>query len=102
MQMSYAFYHNDVFIRGYEPGDVLTLMSAGTIDVEVDNVKEALEKLFDRYNIDFPVGYEGRSMSVGDVIVIGETAWSCENSGWKSVDISSAKVVVSGYHDSSV
>lgn len=26
-----------------------------------------------------------RSLSVGDVVVIGETAWSCEHAGWKQV-----------------
>lgn len=53
-------------------------------------VKTALETVFEQLNIDDPTtewalkyrlaGH--RSLSVGDVVVIGETAWACANSGW--------------------
>jgi hypothetical protein len=55
-----------------------------------EQVKAALELVFEQLNIDDPdqpwaltyrlAGH--RSLSVGDVVVIGETAWACEASGW--------------------
>jgi hypothetical protein len=55
-----------------------------------DHIKAALETVFDQLNIDEPattwaLGYRNsglRSLSVGDVVVIGETAWACAASGW--------------------
>jgi hypothetical protein len=29
--------------------------------------------------------YRNRSLSVGDVVVVGESAYSCESAGWKSI-----------------
>lgn len=56
--------------------------------IEVTNVKECLELVFEQTNIrtkDLGKHYAAkglRSISVGDVVVVGETAWSCESSGW--------------------
>src|SRR5271156_479646 len=65
-----------------------TLTPAG--QPSADQVKVALETVFDQLNIDDPdqpwaisfrqAGH--RSLSVGDVVVIGETAWACAPSGW--------------------
>ena len=50
----------------------------------------ALEIVFEQLNIPSPhhswaIAYRRagqRSLSVGDVVVIGETAWACASSGW--------------------
>lgn len=55
-----------------------------------DHIKAALEKVFEQLNIDDPTESWAlkyrlagqRSLSVGDVVVIGETAWACAPSGW--------------------
>jgi hypothetical protein len=66
-----------------------TLPVAGQPSTE--QVKAALETVFEQLNIDDPdqpwalkyrlAGH--RSLSVGDVVVIGETAWACAPSGWE-------------------
>lgn len=65
-----------------------TLTLAGQPSAE--NIKAALKVVFEQLNIDDPttswaLEYRNcglRSLSVGDVIVIGETAWACAPSGW--------------------
>jgi hypothetical protein len=55
-----------------------------------EQVKTALETVFEQLNIDDPdqlwaINYRlagNRSLSVGDVVVTGETAWACAPSGW--------------------
>lgn len=56
-------------------------------------VEAARETVFEQLNIDDPnhtwaqyyrlAGH--RSLSVGDVVVIGETAWAVEDIGWRTV-----------------
>nr|WP_254183999.1 hypothetical protein [Mycobacterium avium] len=54
-------------------------------------VKGLLELIFEQLNIadpDQPWAHKyrlagHRSLRVGDVVVIGETAWACASSGWK-------------------
>jgi len=65
-----------------------TLTPAG--QPSADQVKGALETVFEQLNIPDPdqpwaIAYRQaghRSLSVGDVVVIGETAWACAPSGW--------------------
>jgi hypothetical protein len=45
----------------------------------------AAEAAFERLNIDHPPGWRHRSMSVGDVVVVGETALRCAPVGWEPV-----------------
>lgn len=55
-----------------------------------EHVTTALETVFEQLNIDDPdqpwaINYRRsghRSLSVGDVVAIGETAWACAPSGW--------------------
>jgi YodL-like len=98
MNLSYAFYKNNNWhnshLTGYQPGDELELAAIGLVDGNPDNPVQILEVLFETYNIRHPVGYEGRSMSVSDVIIIGETAWSCDCQGWRAVDVSTSFATV--------
>jgi hypothetical protein len=58
-----------------------------------ETIKAALELVFEQLNIDTPdqpwaLKYRldrRRSLSVGDVVVIGETAWACAPVGWDAL-----------------
>lgn len=69
--------------------------------------KNLLERAFMIFNIDpedigdeadrfTAEGYRqagARSLSVGDVIVIGETAWGCDRVGWTPVTVAAAQIL---------
>jgi len=78
----------------YEPGDQLDQVLAIEMDLPVDrNVLTLLEILFEQLNVDEPRAEwakeyrrrRNRSLSVGDVVVLGETAWACQSVGWVQV-----------------
>lgn len=90
----------DSFVRGYVPGDPLRLAASWEERFQ-RNPGEILEHVFDELNIDEPTeswareyrANRNRSLSKGDVVVFGETAWACESVGWKQVAMSDAVVV---------
>jgi hypothetical protein len=90
----------DCFRRGYAPGDPLVL-AASWDELHPRDPGVLLEHVFDQLNVDDPTegwalvyrANRNRSLSKGDVVVLGETAWSCESVGWKPVGMSDAKVV---------
>lgn len=65
-----------------------TLAVSGPPNAE--QIKAELRKVFEQLNIDDPeqpwaIQYQRdvhRAFSVGDVVVIGETAWACAPTGW--------------------
>lgn len=80
------------FWTGYTIGDVLVNKFTGTIEVDIHNCEEALEWLFSRYNVgsgveDTAALAAERSLSVGDVVVLGEVAFACGRQGWTSVPL---------------
>lgn len=80
------------FMGTYEPGQRLVKGWAGEIDMPPGVV--VLEAIFSRHNRDDrPDGQLCPSMSVGDVIVIAETAWSVANVGFVPVVIDPADVI---------
>jgi hypothetical protein len=63
-------------------------------DLPANYISEAgLEVVFEQLNIESPyhpwaIAYRhagNRSLSTGDVVVIGETAWACHSVGWTPV-----------------
>ena len=48
-----------------------------------------LEEIFARFNLDLPDGYQGRSLSVSDVVCFPDigTAYYCDNFGWKEIPL---------------
>lgn len=48
-------------------------------------IEEKLELLFRMFNIEKPADYKGRSLSVSDVVVIGEDAYYCDSFGWSKI-----------------
>ena len=54
---------------GYRAGDPMDLADAG--DIEGGDNQDVLNALWRIFNLLPPTGYRGRSLSVGDVIVLG-------------------------------
>jgi hypothetical protein len=77
------------FRRPYEPGDRLVRGHRGTVDVDgAELVERVAERIFERHNHDDrPDGQLCPSMSIGDVVVIGEVAVSVDRVGWRRVQL---------------
>ena len=79
------------FMRGYERGDRLVKGYSDEIDLapsDEASTMTVLEWIFARHNRDDrPDGRLCPSMSVGDVVVLGETAWTVEDIGFARVDL---------------
>lgn len=92
------------------------LADAGTYPINLDlhaaieARRQVLHRMFAACNghpgpDDGPVSdayYNGhrRSMCVGDVLVLGETAWRCEPAGWQAVDLARFTIATPGtVHD---
>ena len=103
--LDYTLYHNlsSTSDRGrglgplsgaYEPGD--KLVRGWRAQVSIDDPAEpgeALETVFDLHQQDGrPDGQLAPSLSVGDVVVLGESAWSVIRVGWQPVDIDPADI----------
>lgn len=61
--------------------------------IEADTPQEALEKLFEVYNMNRPADYEGRSMSVSDIVKLSSDEspfcrdlWFCDSIGFKKLN----------------
>lgn len=97
--MHYQLYHNETarFGRPYEPGDELTKGYRGEfppcfsiredLDPQEAHIRLA-EVIFQKHNRDDrPDGRTAPSLSVGDVVVIGEVALSVASIGWEFVTL---------------
>ena len=93
----------DLFRRGYRPGDRIKRVYAYEYDtsdlgITPDTVGAIAEQAFRMFNgqpegdweYDHTQRYQvagNRSLSVGDVVIIGEIALSCEPHGWVFVTV---------------
>lgn len=109
--MNYTLYTNldASFSRPYERGDRLVKGYSGTVpgwdDVDAETQAALLatfaedtdrytEDIFRRHNRDDrPDGQTAPSLSVGDVVVLAETAWSVANLGFVRVDLDPADLI---------
>ena len=97
-EVTYTNYANvsRPFMRGYEPGDTLIKGWSGTLDVDngwTVNIHHLAEDVFMRHNRDDrPDGQMCPSMSVGDVVVIGETALTVEDMGFRICTVDAADI----------
>jgi hypothetical protein len=79
------------FLRSYRPND--RLQHAYSVSVQDasflggSNTKDALDYVFDRFNTCPPPDYQGRSLSIGDVIRIDKSAFSVERQGFRQVEM---------------
>ena len=88
--------------RGYRNGDRVRLVAEDhmQMDFNGESVMKLLENVFDQGN---GYGSHGviqsafmagtRSLSVGDIVVVGETAYAVCKAGWAPVSMDSASVV---------
>lgn len=105
MSMSYTNYTNidAAFCRTYEPGDRLVRGWQGGLpacfeprdDIDPQSLLLGIaEVIFGKHNSDDrPDGHLCPSMSVGDVIVLGETALSVDRIGFKVVTLDPADLI---------
>ena len=97
MEIGYRNFTNGSapFLRGYEPGDVLIAGWVGTITLDESlDVFAAAERVFAKHNRDDrPDGQLCPSMSVGDVVVLGETALTVQRCGFSICVVDAADVV---------
>ncbi|KMV19667.1 hypothetical protein ACT17_06425 [Mycolicibacterium conceptionense] len=108
--LTVAVYLNDGtdFLRGFDPATAL-LRKAASFDVLVsgsvsdsDAIDQVLEIVFEQLNIDSPTrdwaqryrATGNRSLSVGDVVAVGESAWSVARFGWAHVGSSELSAAI--------
>jgi len=94
----------DDYVFGYQPGDQLE--AAATFDVSPslldgpDGPHAVLELVFSELNIDDPTeqwaldyrARRNRSLSVGDVVQLGESAFAVAGCGWDNVALQAHQV----------
>lgn len=91
--MKVSILHNETYghrFWQYEPGD--TLVEAYTYqryEREDLDGPALLEDIFRENNAvegwEYPILFQKRSLSAGDVVGINEKHWACEPTGWKEV-----------------
>jgi hypothetical protein len=98
MELSYTNYTNvDAgYLRPYQPGDRLVRGYSGTVQGDPDErVAAVAERLFALHNgDDRPDALVCPSMSVGDVIVVGELAVSVAGCSFEQVVVDAQDVIV--------
>src|SRR5262245_39242559 len=98
MELAYTNYTNvdAAYLRPYEHGDRLVGGYSGTIQVDPSESSTAIaERLFVRHNRDDrPDALLCPSMSVGDVVVLGEVAVSVAGCGFVQVVVDVDDVIV--------
>jgi hypothetical protein len=105
--MRYQLFHNldTVGHWSWKVGDRLARGWAGEVDAPDgvtagDSVAGVLERVFMRHNADDrPDGQRVWSLSVGDVVVLGETAWACKPRGWEPCSLDAGSVVADVFTD---
>lgn len=77
---------------GFDPQEAeLVMAHSFDLDLGKEDIKVYLEKIFEEFNIgEGPMAQAYRdkmlrSLSVGDVVVVGESAWSCDRYGWTKI-----------------
>lgn len=110
MSFDLLVYHNvDSRFFEFSPGDMLRPTDRLTKVVGINdlpdtllaNVPQLLENIYMQLNLDEPTqewakAYRiarNRSLSVGDVVQVGETAWAVANMGFTQVSIDTRQIV---------
>jgi hypothetical protein len=62
------------------------LVYYGTLEWSAElSIYDVCECLMSKFNVDFPDDYHGRSMSVGDMLIIDGHMILCKSSGWQVI-----------------
>lgn len=94
------------FFTGYEPGAALRQAAVFELDgtlIAPDGVgtpTRALEMVFEQLNIDAPTAEwaqqyradRNRSLSKGDVVLLGEVAYAVAGEGWTAVTLAAKQI----------
>ena len=67
----------------YEP---IYVGEVDSIKTKTDDIKELAEAIYEKFNIDFPKDYIGRSLSVSDVVVIHGRAFYVDMIGFVELE----------------
>lgn len=86
--------------HGGEPDSLYQAISFDSPPPSCGSMKRLLDIIWEQLNIDVPqtnwaIEYRrrrNRSLSVGDVVVLGEQAWACESVGWRPVSVALSQV----------
>lgn len=100
--VEYRILHNvDArFSRGYQPGDRLVEGHRGSVAGDPLRPRVTCETVFHVHNRDDrPDGRDAPSLSVGDVVVLGETAWTCASVGFEPVAVAGDDVHPGPYRE---
>ena len=54
-------------------------------ELECSEISEALEELFEIFNIRHPEDFKGRSLSVSDIVEVDCENYYCDAAGWKEL-----------------
>jgi hypothetical protein len=54
---------------------------------KLDNNRQILEKIFEKFNINHPDNFTGHSLSVSDIVKIKTKFYYCTSTGWKRLAI---------------
>jgi hypothetical protein len=54
------------------------------LDEKLDNTT-ILENLFNKFNLNHPEDFHGHSLSVSDVVILGDKMYYCDSFGWKEI-----------------
>lgn len=97
---------------GFTTPEATDMHEAARFELEVNDdlrgealVNAARELVFEQLNIDDPTATWAlkyrlaghRSLSVGDAIVIGETAWLCQAIGWKPLPTDQLRAAIAAH-----
>lgn len=63
--------------------DNYDLIYEGKVKTDVSNI---LEELYRAFNIEQPEDFFGRSMSVSDIVQIGDDYFYCDSIGWANIN----------------
>lgn len=78
------------FLHGYKPGHRANLMRVfdGDKGIPPTTTTEVLENIYreNQHGVGTPWYTDARSLSVGDVICIGESAWAVDKVGFKALE----------------
>ena len=65
--------------------DLYHLAYTGNIDKQ--DTMEALEEIFVKFQGTKPKGFDGRSVSMSDIVQIEDRYFYCDSYGWQQIDI---------------
>jgi hypothetical protein len=71
----------DLDYEGYEK------IYQGYLEGDFKNNSAILESIFRKLNVNHPEDYTGHSLSVSDIVQLGDKYYHCQSMGWKEVKV---------------